>query len=242
VAPTGVTEPVLSDVSFGLVAGQGLGIIGPSGTGKSTLARAIAGILPPIHGTVRFDGAKLHQWERERLAAAVGYLPQSVELIDGTIAENIARFSPDATSEGVIAAARNAGAHDLIVNLPQGYETQVGRDGARLSAGQSQRIGLARALYGNPFLVLLDEPNSNLDHDGELALNAAIAGVRSRGGIVIVIAHRPSLLAEVSHVLFLRNGTVEAFGPRDQVLGKILRPAEPANLPGTVKAQVSAVA
>ena len=233
-APPGATKPTVFGVGFSLTAGNALGVIGASGAGKTSLGRALVGTWLPLHGTVRLDGAALGQWDPERLGAAIGYLPQSIELFDGTIAQNIARFSPVATSDAVIAAAMEAGAHDLIVSMPEGYETQLGRDGMALSAGQRQRIGLARALFGKPFLVVLDEPNSNLDQDGEAALEKAIAGIRGRGAIAVVITHRPTLLTQASHVLFLRGGRMEAFGPRDAVLERVLQARPTADLqPGT---------
>ncbi|WP_419809264.1 type I secretion system permease/ATPase [Sphingomonas sp.] len=222
VAPPSTQRVTVQGAEFRLAAGEALAIIGPSAAGKTSLARALIGSWPAVRGTVRFDGATPDQWDRERLGAALGYLPQTVELLDGSVAENIARFVPDAPSDTVIAAARAAGVHEMIVALPQGYDTPVGADGQQLSAGQRQRVGLARALYGDPFLVLLDEPNSNLDAAGEEALEGAIGGVRERGGIAVVIAHRPSALARVSHVLFMRDGRQEAFGPRDEVLAKIV--------------------
>lgn len=222
VAPPGTQRLTVQGAEFRLKAGEALAIIGPSGAGKTSLARALLGVWRPQRGAVRLDGATLDQWDPERLGEAIGYLPQSVELLEGTVAENIARFVPVADSQAVIDAAREAGVHELIVQMPQGYDTPVGRDGAELSAGQRQRIGLARALYARPFLVLLDEPNSNLDQQGDLALEQAIATVRARDGIVIIVAHRPSVLSQVSHALFMRNGRMETFGPRDQVLEKVL--------------------
>ena len=221
VGPPGTQRITASAVDFRLEAGEALGIIGPSAAGKTSLARALLGLWQPARGTIRLDGATLDQWVPEQRGSFLGYLPQTVELLEGTVAENIARFDPEATSEAVVAAAQAAGVHDLIVKLPQGYETQVGADGKELSAGQRQRIGLARALYGDPFLVLLDEPNSNLDAPGEAALDRAIVHIRERKGIVIVIAHRPSVLAHVSHVLFMRDGRAEQFGLRDEVLSRI---------------------
>lgn len=222
VIPPGGTTPTLSGVSFTLQAGQAVGVIGPSGAGKSTLARAILGLWPARAGVVRLDGASITQWTPEALGPALGYLPQSVGLLEGTIAQNIARFSEGHSSEQVIEAAQEAGAHEMIVGLPQGYDTQVGRDGGGLSAGQQQRIGLARALFGKPFLVVLDEPNSNLDQQGEAALNTAIASARARGAAIVVVAHRPALLSQTSHILFIRGGRMEAFGPRDDILPRVL--------------------
>jgi ATP-binding cassette subfamily C protein len=174
---------VVRDVNFALKAGNGLGIIGPSAAGKSSLARGLVGVWAPVHGTIRLDGAALDQWSCEDLGRHIGYLPQDVELFDGTVAENIARFHAQADPMAIIAAAKQAGVNDLILRLPQGYETRIGEGGMALSAGQRQRIALARALYGDPFLIVLDEPNSNLDHEGEEALTKAISGVRTRGGI-----------------------------------------------------------
>jgi PrtD family type I secretion system ABC transporter len=219
-------KAVLQDVSFTLRAGAALGIIGPSASGKSSLARVLVGVWPAARGHVRLDGASLAQWNGEALGRHVGYLPQDVELLTGTVAQNIARFERDADPDAIIAAAKAAGVHDLIVNLSDGYETEVGEQGTALSAGQAQRIALARALYRDPFLVVLDEPNSNLDSEGDEALARAILGVRSRGGIVIVIAHRPSAIAGVDQVLMLRDGRVQAIGPKDDILSKVLqRPA-----------------
>jgi len=231
VAPPGHPLPAVSNVSFALEAGSVLGVIGPSGAGKSSLVRTIVGAWSPRRGTVRLDGAAVDQWPAERLGQAIGYLPQSVELFDGTIAENIARFSAQPDSEAVIAAAKLAGVHDMIVRMPLGYETPIGRDGSWLSAGQRQRIGLARALYGKPFLLVLDEPNSNLDQEGEVALEAAIAGARERGCIVIVVAHRPAILAQATHIVLLRNGRMDGFGPRDEVLAPLLRHGDGPKLP-----------
>ena len=230
VVPPGEQQRVVAqDITFALEAGNGLGIIGPSGSGKSSLLRALVGVWQPARGNVRFDGAAIEQWSSDVLGRHIGYLPQDVELFAGTIAQNIARFIPDAEAAGIIAAARDAGVHDLIVRMREGYDTQIGEHGSVLSAGQAQRIALARALYGNPFLVVLDEPNSNLDTEGDEALTRAIQSVRARGGIVIVVAHRPVGIEAVDMVLFLRDGRTQAFGPKDQVLAQVLqRPAVPA--------------
>ena len=222
--PPGVSRVVLQDINFMLNGGDGLGIIGPSASGKSSLARLIVGVWEPARGKVRLDGAALDQWSREALGRHIGYLPQTVELFNGTVAENICRFEAAPDAGAIIAAAKIAGVHELIVKLPEGYGTIIGDFGANLSAGQRQRIALARALHRDPFLVVLDEPNSNLDSDGEAALTAAILQVRSRGGIVIVIAHRASALNSVDHLLVLSQGQQQAFGPRDEVLRKVLRP------------------
>lgn len=220
VVPPNGSRPVVHDISLSLFAGQGLGIIGPSGSGKSSLARALTGIWPAARGSIRLDGAALNQWNSEALGGSIGYLPQSVELFDGTIADNISRFSRKATSESIIEAAKLAGVHDLVLSMPQGYDTRVGVGGAMLSGGQRQRIGLARALFGSPFLIVLDEPNANLDADGEAALANAVLKARDGGAIVILIAHRPNILQVVDHVLVVQNGTMAAFGPRDEVLRK----------------------
>jgi ATP-binding cassette subfamily C protein PrsD len=231
VAAPGTQHVVLQGINFRLEAGDGLAIIGPSGSGKSSLARAMVGVWQPVRGGVRLDGATLDQWQPDALGAAIGYMPQVPSLLEGTIAQNIARFEPDAPSEAIIAAARCAGVHEMIVAMAQGYETEVGLDGGSLSIGQQQRIALARALYRDPFLVVLDEPNANLDTDGDTALEAAIAAVRARGGIVAVISHRPSALAQVNKVLFLRNAAMEAFGPRDEVLQEISGRNRPIGFP-----------
>ncbi|KQW60652.1 MULTISPECIES: type I secretion system permease/ATPase [unclassified Ensifer] len=238
--PPETTDVVLQDVTFTLEAGAGLGVIGASGSGKSSLARLLVGIWHPARGAIRLDGATPDQWPAAALARHIGYMPQSIELLDGTIAENIASFDPDAGSDDIIAAARAARVHDLIVSLPEGYSTEVGENGRPLSAGQKQRIALARALYRDPFVVILDEPNSNLDSEGEEALTSAILGIRERGGIVIVIAHRPSALLAVDKVLMLAAGRQQAFGPKDEVLSKVLRQTT-AN-PGALKVVQSAEA
>ncbi len=225
VVPPGADRATVHEASFQLRAGQGVGVIGPSAAGKSSLVRALVRIWTPARGRVRLDGADLGQWSPEHLGAQIGYLPQETELFAGTIAENISRFLPDAPAEAIVAAAQAAGAHDLILNLPRGYDTVLGEAGAGLSAGQRQRIGLARALYGDPFLVVLDEPNANLDAEGEHALTQAILRVRGRGGICVVVAHRPSALVAVDHVLMMHEGRVQAFGTKDEVLKRVLRPA-----------------
>jgi PrtD family type I secretion system ABC transporter len=235
--PPGVQRLVIQDVNFALKAGQGLGVIGPSASGKSSLARVIVGVWAAARGKVRLDGAALDQWAPAELGQHIGYLPQDVELFAGTVGQNISRFEEDAPSEAIIAASRAAGVHDMIVRLAEGYDTQIGEAGAVLSAGQRQRIALARALYRDPFLVVLDEPNSNLDAEGDKALAQAILSVRSRGGIVVVVAHRPSALAGVDLVLAMFNGKVHSMGPRDEVLAKLFAPpGAPAPAPAAAAA------
>lgn len=226
VAPPGVAQPVVREASFRLEAGQGLGIAGPSGSGKSSLARALVGSWPCLRGTIRLDGAELKQWRPEAIGRHIGYLPQDVELFDGTVAENIARFEPGAPAEEVLAAARTAHCHEMILHFPEGYDTRIGLDGMALSAGQRQRVGLARALYRKPFLIVLDEPNANLDRDGEAALAAAIRAAREGGAIVIAIAHRTQLLGTLDQLLILKEGRVADLGPRDEVLARLKMPVE----------------
>jgi ATP-binding cassette subfamily C protein len=223
VSPPGSKNPTVQAMSFSLQAGEALGVIGPSGSGKTSLARAIVGVWPVLQGgAIRFDGAAIDQWLPSEIGRHIGYMPQNIQLFDGTIAENIARLSPDATDESVIAAAMAAGVHELIVGLPEGYQTRITENGGGLSAGQRQRVALARALYGNPFLVVLDEPNSNLDSAGDVALTNAIQAVKERKGIVIVIAHRPAAIAHVDKVLAMAGGKLQAIGPKDEVLRKVL--------------------
>ncbi|MBK5265671.1 MAG: type I secretion system permease/ATPase [Alphaproteobacteria bacterium] len=218
IAPPGVTQLTLAGISFRLAAGEAMGIIGPSGSGKSTLVRALAGVWPAVHGHIRLDGATLDQYSSEKRGRAIGYLPQNVELLDGSISDNIARFTPDAATTDIIAAAEMADVHEMIKRMPQGYGSPVGPNGAFLSAGQRQRIALARALYGDPFLLVLDEPNSNLDPDGEAALMTAVDAVRARGGIVLLVAHRRSILSSVNLILHLSGGRAKAIGPREKLL------------------------
>jgi ATP-binding cassette subfamily C protein len=226
VAPPGIQRLAANNIKFVLNAGDGLGIIGPSGSGKSSLARLLVGVWQPARGKVCLDGASLDQWSPEALGSHVGYLPQDVELLTGNIAENIARFQPNASSHTIIAAAKAAGVHELIVSMPEGYTTQIGEQGTALSAGQAQRIALARALYGDPFLVVLDEPNSNLDAEGDEALTRAILGIKERKGIVVVIAHRPSAISGLNFILAMNQGQQIEFGPKEEVLAKVIkRPA-----------------
>ena len=226
--PPGATRAVLTGLQFEVRPGQGLGVIGPSASGKSTLARLLVGVWMPQRGSVRLDGATFDQWDRERIGPHIGYLPQSVELFDGTIADNIARFDPNKTDEAVVAAAKWAGVHEMILRMPDGYETRVGLGHAVLSGGQNQRIGLARALYGAPKLIVLDEPNANLDHEGDQALTRAIAQARKMGSAVVVMAHRPSAIAAVDTLLSLRDGKQEAFGPKDEVIAALRERAQAA--------------
>jgi len=226
VAPPGVQRLVLQGVNFSLAAGSSLAVIGPSASGKSSLARALVGAWPALRGQVCLDGAALELWPDAARAVMTGYLPQSVDLFEASVGQNIARLDPQADAAAIVAAARQAGVHELILQLPQGYDTPVGEGGVNLSAGQRQRIGLARALYGEPFLVVLDEPNANLDAEGERALARAIEGVKARGGVVVAIAHRSGLLAVMDQVLVLEQGAQAAFGPRDTVLARPVALAE----------------
>ncbi|WP_313198866.1 type I secretion system permease/ATPase [Rhizobium sp.] len=216
-------EPIvlLQGVEFSLQAGDGLGIIGGSGSGKTSFARALVGVWPVLKGAIRLDGSTIDQWSDQDRGRFIGYLPQDVELFEGTVAENIARFDKDADVVAIVTAAKMAGIHNLIAGLPEGYNTMIGEGGARLSAGQRQRVGLARALFGNPFLVVLDEPNSNLDVEGEQALSRAMMDIRERGGIVVVVAHRASALAAVNKVLIIQNGQQVAFGDKEQILSNV---------------------
>lgn len=223
VLPPSESQASLRMVSFKLEPGQAMGVIGPSGAGKTTLARALTGIWPLAGGKIRLDAAALDQYPPDVLGQHIGYLPQRVQLLDGTIAENIARLSDQSDDSKIVAAAKKAAAHELILKLPQGYDTQVTAAGGRLSGGQVQRIGLARAMYGDPVILVLDEPNSNLDNDGSQALNLAIREMKSRGGAVLIMAHRPAAIQECDLLLVLENGMVKAFGPRDEVLRKTVQ-------------------
>ncbi len=222
VVPPDQQRPSLRNVSLRLEPGQALGVIGPSASGKSTLARTLAGIWRPVGGAVRLDGAELDQYGDD-LGRYIGYVPQDIALFDGSVAENIARLSPEPDAEGVVRAAKMAGAHDMILKLPDGYDTQIMVGGARLSGGQRQRIALARALYGDPALVVLDEPNSNLDGEGGEALMHAIRQLKAEGRIVVIMAHRPAAISECDLLLVLHEGVVQAFGPRDEVLREQVR-------------------
>lgn len=219
------TRPLLQGVSFSLKAGEGLGVLGLTGSGKTSLARALCGVWPVLQGEIRLDGSELSHYDFAQLGCAIGFLPQVVDLLDGTVSENISRFQDDATDEDIRSAAGTANVHELITSLPKGYDTPLGERGAILSAGQRQRIGLARALYRNPFLLILDEPNSNLDAEGDAALTAAIVSAKARGAIVVIIAHRPTAIIAADKVLFLQAGRQAAFGPKEEVLRSISRGA-----------------
>ena len=216
-APPGKRQPTLQHVSFSLNAGEVLGVLGASGSGKSTLARVLVGVWPTLAGTVRLDGADIHQWNREQLGPHIGYLPQDIELFSGSIAENIARFR-DADPRQVVAAAQQAGVHEMILRLAQGYDTVLGDEGSGLSGGQKQRVALARALYGNPRLVVLDEPNSNLDAVGDAALTRAIGHLKGQGCTVVLVTHRSASLAQADKLLVLNDGRCQVFGPSAEVL------------------------
>jgi ATP-binding cassette subfamily C protein len=226
VAP-GDQRVIVQDITFAVEAGTGVGVIGPSGSGKSSLIRALVGVWAPARGKVRLDGAALDQWSSDVLGRYVGYLPQDVELFGGTVAQNICRFDPEAKSDGIIAAAKEAGVHEMIIKMREGYDTQVGEQGTALSAGQAQRVALARALYGNPFLIVLDEPNSNLDSEGDEALTRAVRAARERGAVVVVVAHRPIGIEGVDQLLVLKDGRMQTFGPKETVLGQVLQRVAP---------------
>lgn len=221
VVPPGAKVPVIKGINLAIEKGDVVGIIGPSGAGKSTLVRAILGIWPTANGAIRLDGAEVFSWDREHLGDFIGYLPQDIELFEGTISENIARFG-DIDAEKVVAAAKMADVHDLILRLPEGYDTVIGGPaGGNLSGGQRQRIGLARALYGNPVLVVLDEPNSNLDEQGELALEKALLQLQAMRTTVLIVTHRNNVLARVSKLMILKDGALVVYGPKDQVIAHL---------------------
>ena len=234
IAPPGGSAATVSGVSFEIESGDALGVIGPSGCGKSTLVRALVGAWPTARGEIRFNSAMISHYSPEILADAIGHLPQSIELFDGTIAENIARFRKHATTKEVIEAAQLAGVHEMILSFPKGYSTPVGEGGMVLSGGQRQRIGLARAVFGNPFLVVLDEPNSNLDPVGEQSLNEAIQRMRQQGQIVVIVAHRPSAIFAANKILSLRNGRAEMFGSKKHVLAALFPRAGQPHKPAEV--------
>ncbi|MDH2328262.1 type I secretion system permease/ATPase [Cereibacter sp. SYSU M97828] len=237
-AAPGEQRPLLQGIDFALKAGDALGIVGPSGSGKTSLLRAMVGVWPALRGAVRFDGGTLDQWTEDDRGRIVGYLPQDVELFDGTVAENIARFDTDPDMNAVVEAATLAGIHEMVGALPGGYGTRIGEGGARLSAGQRQRIGLARALFARPFLIALDEPNSNLDAEGEKALAEAIIRMRQAGSIVVVVAHRTNVLATVNKLLRVQGGQQVAFGDRDEVAAAavqpLVQPLRPKEVPHAV--------
>lgn len=222
--PPGAEQPVIKRLSFTLAPGEALGVIGPSASGKSCLARLLVGAWQPGAGQVRLDGADLAS--RPDFGRHIGYMPQSVELFEGTVGQNIARFESTAKPDDIVQAAAQAGAHEMIMRLPKGYDSEIGQGGGALSAGQRQRIGLARALYGEPALIVLDEPNANLDGEGEAGLIAALRACKSRGQTLVVMAHRPSAVEAVDRILVLRDGTAQALGPRDEVLAKVRPVAE----------------
>src|SRR5947207_4237226 len=249
IAPPGSEKPIVSNISFSLRAGMGLALLGASASGKTSLSKALVGIWPPQSGLVRLDGAALDQWRNEDLGRFIGYLPQDVALFDGTVAENICRFDQAASSDSILKAARIAGVHDVILRLPQGYSTRIGRGGISLSAGQRQRIGLARAVFGDPFLVVLDEPNANLDADGENALTRAIHTLRRNNAVVIVVSHRPSALSALDMAMVLYEGKAIAFGRSQDIFARVnnaaaegaarTQPAWPSNVGATRRAPIA---
>lgn len=240
VAPPGTQQFTLSGITLSVEPGQVLAVIGPSAAGKTTLVRTILGIWKPARGEIRLGGATLDQWDQETIGSYFGYVPQTVDLMDGTIGENIARFDPGASSEAIIEAARSAGMHEAILALPNGYDTPVSAGAMELSAGQRQRVGLARALFGNPLLLVLDEANSNLDVAGDTALNNAILGVKNNGGIVIMITHRPATLGPATHLAIINGGRLTDFGLRDEVMKRVQ--AEPAKVSAADNAKRGAAA
>jgi len=240
--PAGSKEPVLNGVSFELKPGESLAVVGPSGSGKSTLARLLVGCLLPTAGKVRLDGTELRNWDRRQFGEYTGFLPQEVELFPGTIKENVCRMRNDLPDDEVYAAAQLTDVHDMIAHLPGGYETVLERSGSPLSGGQKQRIALARAFFGSPALVVLDEPNSNLDAVGEQALTATLKRAKQKGVTVVVVTLRPALLSNVDKVLILRNGRAEAFGPPQEVLHRLVKSGTPAAVQAPAAASASLAA
>jgi PrtD family type I secretion system ABC transporter len=235
VMPPCSKQVVTADVSFDLTPGMGLALVGPSGSGKTSLVKTLVGIWQPTHGMITLDGAHIHQWDSDKLGKYVGYLPQDVALFDGTIAENIARFDTKATDADIMEAAKTAGVHQMITAFPDGYSRNIGEQGSFLSAGQRQRIALARAVYGNPFMVVLDEPNANLDSEGEMALTHTILRLREKKCIVIVVSHRPASLIALDTLMVLNNGKIVALGPRNAVLDKLRPKEQPKEPPADVQ-------
>ena len=225
-AHQGAQKLLLANINFRIEPGEMLGVIGPSGAGKSTLARLLVGIWRPVNGSVRLDGADVFTWDRADFGKYVGYLPQDTELFSGTVRDNIARFREGVTDEEVVAAAGLAGVHELILRMPKGYDTDIGESGVVLSAGQRQRVGLARAMLGEPALMVLDEPNASLDSEGEDALLKAIEAMKAKGSTIIVVAHKPGIFRSADKLLVLRDGRIELFGPKDQVMSRLMKPAE----------------
>lgn len=236
VAPPGAKAAVIKNISFVTPAGSVVGIVGPSAAGKSTLARALLGIWPPQHGVVRLDGADISAWDKQKLGPHLGYLPQDIELFEGSISDNIARFGK-IDPEKVVLAARIAGVHEMILQLPDGYDTVIGSEGVNLSGGQRQRIGLARAVYGSPRLIVLDEPNSNLDEVGERALGVALQKMKETGATVFIISHRPNVLSRLDRIMVLNSGTLTMYGPRDQVIAELAQQQAKAQAQAQAQAQ-----
>ncbi|MGI3748102.1 MAG: type I secretion system permease/ATPase [Janthinobacterium lividum] len=236
VAPPGAKAAVIKNISFVTPAGSIVGIVGPSAAGKSTLARALLGIWPPQHGVVRLDGADISAWDKQKLGPHLGYLPQDIELFEGSISDNIARFGK-IEPDKVVLAARTAGVHEMILQLPDGYDTVIGSEGLNLSGGQRQRIGLARAVYGSPRLIVLDEPNSNLDEVGERALGVALQKMKETGATVFIISHRPNVLSRLDRIMVLNSGTLTMYGPRDQVIAELAQQQAKAQAQAQAQAQ-----
>ena len=226
IIPPGSTAATLKQISFAIMPGEAVGVIGASGAGKSTLARALTGMWPATSGKIKLDGAPLDQYAPEKLAEYIGYLPQRVTLFDGTVAENIARLAQEFDSARVVEAAQRAAAHEMILRLPFGYNTPVQTIGTQLSGGQIQRIGLARALYGDPVILVLDEPNSSLDNEGSIALNQAVIAMKAEGKAVLIMAHRPAAIQECDQLLVLEDGTRKAWGPREQIMSNMMSNVE----------------